>query len=336
MNELTLMKARHSVRTYTDKKIEPAKRKKLVEKINSINEDSGLHIQVFFDEPECFTSKLSKYGKFTGVNNYFALVGPKNKDLEEDCGYYGEQLVLFAQSIGLNTCWVAMTHGKSKAVIENGEKLVCLIALGYGKDNGSEHSTKTIYEVSNVREESPAWFKNGIEAALLAPTAMNQQKFRFVLYDLNNISLQIDGFGFYTKLDLGIVKYHFETVSGKRVNVKNLVHSVDKEINNLSSELTDSQKVLSALGDENRLHIISQILKLGKCNGVRVNDITETTDLSRPAVSHHLAILKDAGILAIRKEGTKNYYYFNTDQSELKQVITTLNHAVKISESLRN
>lgn len=336
MNNLSLMKARHSVRSYTDKKIEPTKRKKLVEQINNINEESSLHFQVFFDEPECFSSRLSKYGKFTNVNNYFALVGPKNKDLDEDCGYYGEQLVLFAQSIGLNTCWVAMTHGKSKAVLENNEKLVCLIALGYGEDNGSEHSTKTIYEVSNIRDDSPTWFKKGVEAALLAPTAMNQQKFQFVLYDLNNISLQIDGFGFYTKLDLGIVKYHFETISGKKVNIKNLVNNVDKEITTLADELSDSQKVMAALGDENRLHIIIQILKLGKCDGVRVGDITETTDLSRPAVSHHLAILKDAGILSIRRDGTKNYYYLNNDQSELKKVVSTLNHAVKISETIKN
>lgn len=122
MEMMKLMEERHSVRQYEDKRIEDEKRKVLVDEIEKINRETGLHVQIFFDEPKCFDSLMAHYGKFTGVQNYIALVGKKGSNLDEKCGYYGEQLVLLAQSLGLNTCWVAMTHGKSAAVIESGEK----------------------------------------------------------------------------------------------------------------------------------------------------------------------------------------------------------------------
>lgn len=117
MEILELMKQRHSVRQYTDRPIEPDKRRVLDTLTAQINADTGLHIQLFYDEPSCFSSMMAHYGKFSGVKNYIALVGPKSPTLDEDLGYYGEVLVLKAQELGLNTCWVAMTHGKSKADI---------------------------------------------------------------------------------------------------------------------------------------------------------------------------------------------------------------------------
>ena len=117
MDMIKMMEERHSVRQYEEKKIEPEKREALQKEIDAINKESGLHIQILFDEPKCFDSMMAHYGKFTGVQNYIALVGPKGAALDETCGYYGERLVLLAQSLGLNTCWVAMTHGKSAAKI---------------------------------------------------------------------------------------------------------------------------------------------------------------------------------------------------------------------------
>ena len=78
---------------------------------------------------------MAHYGKFKGVTNYLALIGKKESSLEEKCGYYGEKLVLFAQELGLNTCWVAMTYSKIKTAfqVEKGEKLCIVIALGYGE-----------------------------------------------------------------------------------------------------------------------------------------------------------------------------------------------------------
>jgi hypothetical protein len=215
MEIIELMKERHSVRQYTDKKIEKEKREVLNTLIAKINQKAGLHIQIIYDEPKCFNSMMAHYGKFDGVNNYIALVREKSKP-DESLGYYGEQIVLKAQELGLNTCWVAMTHGKSKAQIDKGEKLVCLISLGYGKTAGAAHKSKKLSEVCNYKKDMPEWFLSGMEAALLAPTAMNRQKFYFELLPDNSIKITC-GRGLYTKLDLGIVKYHFEVVSGKRI-----------------------------------------------------------------------------------------------------------------------
>lgn len=211
-----IMKQRHSVRQYNDHDIEPKKQKVLNELIVNINQKTGLHIQIFYNEPKCFDSLMAHYGKFTGVKNYIALVSKNSNKLDEDLGYYGQEIVLKAQELGLNSCWVAMTHGKSKAIINKDEKQVCLIALGYGNTNGINHKNKSIEEVSNYKQGMPQWFLDGIEAALLAPTAMNQQKFFFELQPDETVKLSC-GKGFYTKLDLGIVKYHFENVSGKKV-----------------------------------------------------------------------------------------------------------------------
>lgn len=215
MEIIELMKERHSVRQYTDKKIEKEKREVLNALIAKINQKAGLHIQIIYDEPKCFNSMMAHYGKFDGVNNYIALVREKSKP-DEALGYYGEQIVLKAQELGLNTCWVAMTHGKSKAQIDKGEKLVCLISLGYGKTAGAAHKSKKLSEVCNYKKDMLEWFLSGMEAALLAPTAMNRQKFYFELLPDNSIKITC-GKGLYTKLDLGIVKYHFEVVSGKRI-----------------------------------------------------------------------------------------------------------------------
>lgn len=216
MELLELMKQRHSVRQYKNIAIEPQKRTALNQMIEEINREAGLHIQIFYDEPKCFDSLMAHYGKFTGVKNYIALVGKKSPKLEEALGYYGEQLVLKAQELGLNTCWVAMTHGKSKATIRKGEKQICLISLGYGETQGVPHKSKPLQAVCNYTEAIPEWFLSGMEAALLAPTATNQQKFFFELLPDGKINAD-SGKGFYTKMDLGIAKYHFEVGSGRKL-----------------------------------------------------------------------------------------------------------------------
>lgn len=218
MEIMELMQLRHSVRQYTDAPIEAEKRNVLNELTEQINREAGLHIQICYDEPKCFDSFMARYGKFSGVRNYIALVGTKNNQLDTLLGYYGEKLVLKAQELGLNTCWVALTHGKSNAIVNKGEKAVCLISLGYGKTQGSEHKSKPLSDVCKPIENAPEWFISGVNAALLAPTAMNQQKFFFGLADDGSVKASC-GKGFYTKLDLGIAKYHFEAVSGKNVSI---------------------------------------------------------------------------------------------------------------------
>ena len=175
------IKERHSVRAYTDKKIEGEVLFALENKIAEINGESGLNVQLVLNEEKAFGGRMARYGKFSGVKNYIAMVGKKGADLSEKVGYYGQKLVLFAQTLGLNTCWVALTYKKVKTAykIEEGEKLALVIAIGYGATQGVPHKSKSINAVSNAGENSPEWFVNGVKTALLAPTATNQQKFFF-------------------------------------------------------------------------------------------------------------------------------------------------------------
>ncbi len=216
MEIFKIMEQRHSVRQYTDDKIEPEKQDILNKLISEINHKTGLHIQILYDEPKCFDSIIAHYGKFSGVKNYIALIGKKSPDLDEILGYYGEKLVLKAQELGLNTCWVALTHGKSKADISKGEKQSCLTSIGYGKTQGIVSKSKSLQDVCNYKENMPEWFLNGVKAALLAPTSMNRQKFFFELLPDNKVNA-ICGKGLGVKLDFGIVKYHFELGSGKKL-----------------------------------------------------------------------------------------------------------------------
>lgn len=212
MQMLDLMKERHSVRQYSDKKIEGDVKTKLDTYVASINEESGLSMQIFYNEPNCFNSMLAHYGKFSNVKNYIAIVGKKEE--QEKSGYYGEKLVLKCQELGLNTCWVALTHGKVNVQTKPQQKLLILIALGYGTNTGVAHKSKPIKELCK-EDAYPEWFMKGMEAVSLAPTAMNQQKF---LFEMKNGQVYAKALrGFYSKIDLGIVKYHFETITGHKV-----------------------------------------------------------------------------------------------------------------------
>ena len=211
------IKNRNAVRDYIDKKIDDNIIAELQKEINTCNQQSGLHIQLVTDEPDAFGGFMAHYGKFYNVKNYIALIGKKGADLDEKIGYYGERLAIKAQQLGLNTCWVAMTFskGKCRCTIEKGEKLVCVLSLGYGKTQGTPHKSKSLDTLCKVNGNMPDWFKNGMEYALLAPTAMNQQKSTFS-FNGNHVTAKA-GLGFYTKVDLGIVKYHFEVGAGKEI-----------------------------------------------------------------------------------------------------------------------
>ncbi len=183
MNLKEAMKERHSVRQYKSQSLSTEAVSAMQAEIDVCNHESGLHIQLVTDEPKAFDGFMAHYGKFKGVRNYIALIGKKDSELDEKCGYYGERLVLKAQQLGLNTCWVAMTYSKVKSAfsIGSGEKLCVVIAIGYGETQGVPHKSK----------------------------------FMFTL-DGNKVTAKA-GKGFYTKLDLGIVKYHFEIGAGKDV-----------------------------------------------------------------------------------------------------------------------
>ncbi|RBQ25547.1 MAG: hypothetical protein ALMCE001_01750 [Methanocorpusculum sp. MCE] len=204
---------RHSVRSFTDQRIEGELKSSLEEAIEACNRESGLNIQMCLDEPDAFGGMRAHYGKFENCKYYIALIGKAGTD--EKCGYYGERPVLKAQQLGLNTCWVGMTYTKSKVpcILNKGEKIQLVIALGYGKTAGRPHKSKDVMQLCRVEGEMADWFKKGMEATMLAPTAMNQQMF-IIMQSGNTVSAKPLA-AFFSKFDLGIVKYHFEIGAGK-------------------------------------------------------------------------------------------------------------------------
>lgn len=216
MELMEAIRTRHSVRAYTDRRITGDALAALQAEVTACNREGRLHIQLCLDEPAAFDSMMARYGRFENVRNYIALVGKGDATLEERCGYYGERLVLLAQQLGLNTCWVAMSFSKGKSRqhirIDPGEKLLMVISLGYGKTGGVASRSKPIEALCRVEGAMPDWFRRGMEAVQLAPTAINQQRFSFTL-EGNRVKARASA-GIHTKVDLGIAKYHFERGAG--------------------------------------------------------------------------------------------------------------------------
>ena len=217
-DSMELMRERHSVRQYLDKRIPAEIRAQLDAYAAELNAEGNLHMQLIYDEPECFNSRMAHYGRFENCSNYIAMIGSTAPDLEERCGWYGEKLVLKAQELGLNTCWTGVFSRKNiTAEVSEGERLVISIAIGYGREQGKPHKSKSAAQVSEVSGERPDWFDKGVEMALLAPTAVNQQKFVIKLGENESVDF-IDKGGILSQVDLGIVRCHFEIGSGRDQN----------------------------------------------------------------------------------------------------------------------
>lgn len=222
MTDLEAIKARHSVRKYLSQPLCKELVDALQQKIDECNRDGRLNIQLVVNETKAFAG-LHSYGQFKGVENYIVMAGEKSADLDYRIGYYGEKLVLFAQQLGLNTCWVGLTYKKvaDRYTVPEGEKLACVIVVGYGETEGQGHKVKPVAKVSNCSDATPEWFRRGVEAALLAPTAVNQQKFYFEYVapadggkPVVKARKQFSMVG-YAKMDLGIACLHFEIGAGK-------------------------------------------------------------------------------------------------------------------------
>ncbi|MBQ9436567.1 MAG: nitroreductase [Bacteroidales bacterium] len=222
MTESEAIIARHSVRQYLDKPIEAEKIEAIQESIDICNREGGVHIQLVTNEPKAFSSLIAKYGRFRNVSNYIAVVAPKGRQGSVSAGYWGERLVLALQMLDLRTCWVGASYKKDMSLFRIGadEELKCVISFGYGANDGVQHPQKrTIADVAENKSAAadfPDWFVQGVEAALLAPTAVNQQKFKFILHDDNRVEA-VAKFSLigYSHLDLGIAKCHFEVGAGK-------------------------------------------------------------------------------------------------------------------------
>ena len=136
MDLFTAMVERHSVRSYTTQPITDPVKSQLQTFLKQCNQESGLHMQLILDEPQAFDGLLARYGNFKNVRNYIALVGRKSDQLPEQCGYYGEKLVLFAQTLGLRTCWVGASYRKRKSKRKSQESQLPLKSEGCNKSQG--------------------------------------------------------------------------------------------------------------------------------------------------------------------------------------------------------
>lgn len=213
METIRALELRHSVRSYTTQPLSGDLLTTLEMLVAEVNREGGLHIQLIRNQPKAFDSFIAHIGKFKNVNNYFALVAKTGKD--EAIGYYGQKLCLEMQKLGLNTCWVAGTFRRDKSAYDvgRGEKLYAVMTVGYGKTQGHPASSKPLenYLVGNPND-LPAWFVAGVEAARLAPSAMNEKKFQFSLLDNGTVELKT-GVGPMVQIDKGIEKYHFEVAA---------------------------------------------------------------------------------------------------------------------------
>lgn len=206
---------RHAVRKYLDRPIENEKRVALLALADEINAEGKIHAEVVFDEPKAFKKSLLAYGMFKNVRNYIVLAAGESHREQFQIGYQGQRLALKAQELGLNTCWVALSFSRkhSQIKLKDGEKIWCVLSLGYGVTQGVQHKMKPAEKICPAYASMPEWFKQGVDLALLAPTAMNELKFHFELAPDGKVKGTSDSC-IYQYVDLGIASLQFEIGSG--------------------------------------------------------------------------------------------------------------------------
>lgn len=207
------MSQRHMVRKYTTRPLPAEIVKQLNDRAERMNEIYGISITLKTEDTRAFNA-LIKLILAKGVRNYFIMAGKDTPDLDEKLGYCGAELMLYAQTLGLNTWWVGGTFNrKLMTEMSSGNRVVGVIAVGYGQNQGVPHKSKTAEQVSRYDGDAPEWFRQGIDGALLAPTALAKQAF-MITGSGKRVSIECDN-GIFTGVDTGLVKYHFELGAGK-------------------------------------------------------------------------------------------------------------------------
>lgn len=214
------IRERHSVREYDGKPLARAEFGALGAVVEECARESGLDIQLVGDNPEVF-NVIARFGLIRGCRTHVAFVIDDGKacDVVDDeaIGYWGQKIVLAAQDMGLNTCWCALcSRKKSRAVVAPGKKIRLIIAVGHGKTQGFSRKTKSVEALSSVEcAKAPAWFAAAMEAAQLAPTAMNNQNFKITLLsDGKTVRIDAPQNGL-NVIDEGIVRCNFEIAANE-------------------------------------------------------------------------------------------------------------------------
>lgn len=214
------IRERHSVREYDGKPLTQDKFDALGAVVEECARESGLDIQLVGDNPEVF-NVIARFGLIRRCFTHVAFVvdDAKAGDVaaDEAIGYWGQKIVLAAQDMGLNTCWCALCScKKSRAVVVPGKKIRLVIAVGHGKTQGFSRKTKSVEALSSVEcAKAPAWFAVAMEAAQLAPTAMNNQNFKITLLsDGKTVRIDAPQSGL-NVIDEGIVRCNFEIAANE-------------------------------------------------------------------------------------------------------------------------
>lgn len=203
---------RHRVRKYKDIPLPDKIIEKLNGRIEKNNKLYGLNIKLMTNDEKAI-GVIVKFFLAKGVKNYFILAGNEAADLDERLGYCSADLMLYAQTLGLNTWYVGGMFNHEVEQYVKDQKVIGIIAVGYGKTAGVPHKSKCAAEVSRYNGNSPEWFVKGIEASLCAPTALNKQDY-FITGKDNCVHIENEN-GLFTGANRGLIKYHFELGAGK-------------------------------------------------------------------------------------------------------------------------
>ncbi|EFE28856.1 hypothetical protein HMPREF0389_00778 [Filifactor alocis ATCC 35896] len=220
---LSAMKKRCSRRKYTNRPIDSKYVQQLEDSIALYNKESGLNIKLVIGSgAELFSGFRKSYGLFVGVQNYIAMIGSKTlPNRMEKVGRFGEKIILEATAMGLSTCWVGTSYDKNaaKELCEGNEELDCVIAVGYSDEKhslkermmeyGTHRQNKSKEALIEAEEHVPEWFKQGMDAVYLAPTARNLRPFVFEYKD-GQVTASTTVPTETAMIDLGIAKLHFE------------------------------------------------------------------------------------------------------------------------------
>lgn len=215
MNIREAARKRHAVKKYTGNAIPVDIVSLLNDKIMKINQSADLDLLLVTGSSDGL-SNIAKFILSKGVKNYFILAGKKSPDLDEKLGYYGAELMLYSQTLGLNTWWIGGTYNpKSISKYFEPDEIIVkgIIVVGYGEIQGVPHKSKRAEKIATYDGIAPQWFQEGIEFLLYAPTAYNKQDF-VVKGSGNMVRLHSESENF-GKIEAGIGKYHFEIGAGK-------------------------------------------------------------------------------------------------------------------------
>ena len=202
------MQKRHMVRKYIDKSLPDDLINRINERISMNNEKHKLSMKLMINNNKGVNS-IMKLIMAKGVNNFIILAGDNSENLDERLGYSGADIMLYAQTLGLNTWWVGGTFNRSVSQYVENKKVTGIIAIGYGESQGKPHKSKMVEDVSKYNGTViPSWFISGVDGALLAPTALNKQDF-MIIGDGNKVKIECDN-GIFTGSNVVLIKYHFE------------------------------------------------------------------------------------------------------------------------------